>query len=419
MAIKDPGHSDGFVNDKRVPTGREGDNVPDFEIPAAGIEDVDRAVYDLFSEQIPFQVVQRGKQGNLTQPARGATESAVKVPVIFATGERFAHVKRLIPFRDNNNTIILPLISIGRKSLEIGTPSLMPSITHRAISDYTLLKRLAPEDRSYQRLLNKLRLRSSDDVASRSNFSLTDVAPGTQAVPGTVASRRNGDNLSYRDLEDEQPLLSRISDNIFEVITMPFPVFFSASYEVTFWTQYTQHMNTLLEILATARTGPGLDFKVKSKKGYFYIIEMEPSISNASNLENFSEEERIVKSMVNLKVMGYIIATQHPGQTSPLRRYLSAPVVDFGLYQQAEEVITPIDNDVPSGDSDKFLLADLKEIDPRGRDAVARGEETATVRDTIEDPFTGGRVKVIASVPRKGETVAVGRIIKTLDRFGR
>ena len=80
-------HYIGFVNDQKVPTGREGDNVPDFSIPAAGIEDVDRAVYDLFNEQIPFQVVQRGKQGALTQPARGATEAAVRVPVIFATGE--------------------------------------------------------------------------------------------------------------------------------------------------------------------------------------------------------------------------------------------------------------------------------------------------------------------------------------------
>ena len=130
-------HKDGFVNDHKIPTGREGDNVPDdFYIPPAGIEDADRAVYDMFDSQIPFQVVQRGKQGALTQPTRGATEAVVKVPVIFATGERFAHVKKLLPFRDDNNTIILPLISIGRKSLEIGTPQIMPGITHRGVSDF-------------------------------------------------------------------------------------------------------------------------------------------------------------------------------------------------------------------------------------------------------------------------------------------
>ena len=416
---KDPGHVDGYVNDHKVSTGREGDNVPDFTIPAAGIEDVDRAVYDLFNSQIAFQVSQRGKQGKLTQPTRGATDAVVKVPVIFATGERFAHVKKLLPFRDNNNTIILPLISIGRKSLEIGTPRMMPSITHRAISDFIISKKLAVEDRDYQNILNKLRYRNSDDIASRSNFALQDVAPGNQSLPGTVASRRNGGNLSFRDLEDDQPLLSRLGDNIFEIITMPFPIFFSCSYEITFWAQYTQHMNTLLEILASARTGPGLDYKIKSSKGYFYIGELEASVTSNSNTDNFTDEERIIKNSVTMNVMGYIIATEHPGQTPALRRYISAPVVDFTLVQSSGDLEVPVDKSVPSGDASKFLLSDLKEIDPQGRDAVERGEETATVPDTIDDPFTGSRVKVIKRVARRGETVASGRLVVDLDRFGR
>ena len=224
-------HYIGFVNDQRVPTGREGDNVPEaFHIPAAGIEDVDRAIYDLFETQIPFQVTQRGNQGGLTQPSKGASEAVVKVPVIFATGERFAHVKKLLPFRDSNNTIILPVISVGRKSLSVGTPQIMPGITHRGVSDFVLTRRLAKEDRDYQRLLNKMKYRNASDIASRSNFALQDIAPGNQAVPGTIASRRNGNNLSYTDLEDDEPLLTRLGDNIFEIITMPYPIFFSASY---------------------------------------------------------------------------------------------------------------------------------------------------------------------------------------------
>jgi hypothetical protein len=410
---------DGFVDYQKVPTGREGDNVADFYIPPAGIEDVDRAVYDLFNEQIPFQVSQRGKQGKLTQPARGATEAVVKVPVIFATGERFAHVKRLIPFRDNNNTIILPLISVGRKSINIGTPTIMPGITHRGVSDFVLTRRLAKEDRDYQRLLNKMRYRNSDDLASRSNFALSDVAPGSQSQPGTIASRRNGDNLSYTDLENDQPLLSRLGDNIHEIVTMPYPIFFSASYEVTFWTQYTQHMNTLLEIFASARTGVGQEYKIKSKKGYFYIAELEAGASLENNTDNFSDEERLIKTGVTLNVMGYIIATSAPGQTSPFRRFLSAPVIDFQTTQSSGELEVPIDNSVPSGDESKFALSDIKEIDYRGRDVLDRGQETASVPDTIQDPFTGSRVRVVKRVPRKGEAVSSSRLVVDLERFGR
>ena len=416
---KETDHYIGFVNDQKVASGREGENVADFYIPPAGIEDVDRAVYDLFNDQIPFQVSQRGKQGALTQPTRGATEAVVKVPVIFATGERFAHVKRLLPFRDSNNTIILPLISVGRKGISIGTPQILPGITHRGVSDFVVTRRLAKEDRDYQRILNKMRYRNSDDLASRSNFALNDVAPGNTAVPGTIASRRNGENLSYRDLDNDEPLLSRLGDNIFEVVTMPYPVFFSASYEVTFWTQYTQHMNTLLEILASARTGVGQEYKIKSKKGYFYIAELDPSVSSGDNTDNFSDEERIIKSTVTLTVMGYIMASKHPGQTSPFRRFLSAPTIDFETIQTTGELEVPLDNMVPSGDESKFMLEDVKEIDYRGRDTHARGEETATVPDTIQDPFTGSRVRVVKRVARKGEAVASGRLVVDLDRFGR
>jgi hypothetical protein len=416
---KETDHYIGFVNDQKVVTGREGENIPDFFIPPAGIEDVDRAVYDLFNEQIPFQVSQRGKQGKLTQPTRGATEAVVKVPVIFATGERFAHVKRLLPFRDNNNTIILPLISVGRKGISLGTPQIMPGITHRGVSDFVLTRRLAKEDAEYQRILNKMRYKNSDDLASRSNFSLSDVAPGDEALPGTNASRRNGDNLSYRDLDNPQPLLSRLGDNIFEVITMPYPIFFSCTYEVTFWTQFTQHMNTLLEIFASARTGVGQEYKIKSKKGYFYIAELESSLSPGDNVDNFSDEERIIKTSATLNVMGYIMATQHPGQTSPFRKFLSAPTIDFETIQSSGELEVPVDNMVPSGDETKFVLEDIKEIDYRGRDTKARGAETATVPDTIEDPFTGSRVKVLKRIPRKGEAVSSSRLVVDLERFGR
>ena len=414
------GHNDGFVNDHKIPTGREGDNVPDdFYIPPAGIEDADRAVYDMFDSQIPFQVVQRGKQGALTQPARGATEAVVKVPVIFATGERFAHVKKLLPFRDDNNTIILPLISIGRKSLDIGTPQIMPGITHRGVSDFVLTGKLGREEADYQRLINKLRYKNAPDIASRSNFTLQDVAPGSQSSPGTIASRRNGGNLSYVDPPDNDPLLSRIGDNIFEIITMPYPVFFSTSYEVTFWTQFTQHMNAMIEILASARTGVGQEYKIKSKKGYFYIAELAPAITLNNNTDSFSDEERIIKSSFTLNVMGYIIATQHPGQTSPFRRFLSAPTIDFQTVQTSGEVEVPIDNNVASGDESKFMLSDLKEIDERGRDIIGRGEETATVPDTIADPFTGSRVKILHQNPRRGETAASGRLVVDLEKIGR
>ena len=59
-------------------------NIPDdFVLPSCGIEDVDRAVFKLFDEELP-----------LFFEAKGKTE---RIPVIFATGERAFVLRRNKP----------------------------------------------------------------------------------------------------------------------------------------------------------------------------------------------------------------------------------------------------------------------------------------------------------------------------------
>ena len=110
----------------------DGDNVPDnFEFPPMGIENIDRAIFDLFDEQLRFEVTARGETRN--------------VPVIFATGERFALTRRKKPLRDKNNANILPLISIVRENADIGSSQggKSTAISFRAQPGYYIKKRLA------------------------------------------------------------------------------------------------------------------------------------------------------------------------------------------------------------------------------------------------------------------------------------
>ena len=71
---------------------------PDFKVPSCTIEDVDKALFNLFEKEL-----------NLQYELNGNLE---KIPVIFAAGERFALTRRKNPIRDSNNTVILPVISI-------------------------------------------------------------------------------------------------------------------------------------------------------------------------------------------------------------------------------------------------------------------------------------------------------------------
>ena len=64
-----------------VSTGLEGSNIPDdFDIPSCTIEDVDRSIFSLFDKELPFSY--KHKSGTR------------RAPVIFASGERFAVLRR-------------------------------------------------------------------------------------------------------------------------------------------------------------------------------------------------------------------------------------------------------------------------------------------------------------------------------------
>ena len=69
--------------------------------------------------------------------------------------------------------------------------------------------------------------------------------------------------------------------------------------------------------------------------------------------------------------------------------------------------------------ADKFILSETEDLDKRGDSNVRRGNYKYRVAETIEDPFTGKKEKKLARVisrnQRKGETVALGRIITDLE----
>ena len=59
-------------------------NIPDsFELPSCGIEDVDRAVFKLFDQQLPLFV--------------NVKDNTERIPVIFATGEKAFILRRNKP----------------------------------------------------------------------------------------------------------------------------------------------------------------------------------------------------------------------------------------------------------------------------------------------------------------------------------
>ena len=382
-----------FATQGGLQTGLEGIDIPeDFNLPPCGIEDVDRALFKLFDKELPFYYELDGEQK--------------RIPCIFAGGERAMILRRKQPLRDRQGALVLPLISILRSGIEQGGEKAIGPGT----GQLTLRKRLAPEDRIYKRQANQSNLTNQDNVQE---------------------ARYKGANTS----------LAITERNMFEIITMPNPRFFTATYDVTFWTQYMSQMNLLMEALMSSyNNGPNRSFKIESDKGYWFSAYVEPGFSDSNNFDGYQDDERLIKTSISIKVTGYIINSQFSGAPSPFRRFVSAPKVQF------ETVTDPIpqvhSNKLPSGDPEDYIYDDLgNQRYPLPGAAIASvdldGPEFSinvggTVRDNteaklksvklttpsvqIEDPFTEKPATAVvkSTNPSKGETVYI--IIETLTQ---
>jgi hypothetical protein len=391
-----------------IPPKFKGSNVPDdFFIPSCGIEDIDRAIFNLFDKRLNFSI-------NVDGVPR-------KVPVVFAAGERFALTRRLSDIRDVNNTLILPIISIERGNIDY-SPNLggygTPIATRDQIS-YTVKRRLDKSDRNYQNIINKLSLKNQSNVSSRANFGSSDIFPGNDARPGSVASRRNSSNLSFIDSPTGNLLSQNISDNIFEIITIPYPEFILVEYNVSFWTQYLQNMNKLLESILIQFDGQEKAFKLTTPKGYEFVAYFQGQFSPDTNFSDFTDSERVIKHNFNIKVPGFILAPDSDDLPSPFRRFLSAPSIEFGVTQVSSQISSTESKGPPQNDINKFILNDVEELNSKGEEIVQRGQDGVRVLDTIVNPFTGKAekkfVKVITRNQRSGETVASSKIMVDLE----
>ncbi len=274
--------------------GYEGSAAPERLIPSCGLEDVDRAMFRLFDNDLPLVYQQKD----------GTTK---KVPIIFATGERFAINRRKEPMRDKNGALILPLITITRSGIEQQAPKLIEVPDAGTIS---VKRRISEDDPLYQRVVNSL------------NLQHTQQGSGNRSVSNTRAGRKTGGRL----------LEPNIAGGLYETITIPTPKFYTAKYEITLWTQYFQHSNAILTtIMSGYHSTRARTYRIETPSGYWFVATFEPSISSDNNFDNMSEEERMIKSTLTAEVSAYIIAPNLPGIPNGTRRHVSATQFSFGI----------------------------------------------------------------------------------------
>lgn len=293
-------------------TGFNNVSIPtNLSIPPVGIEDVDTSLFKLFNDVLKLAV---------------KTKEGIKsVPVIFASGEKWAMLKRGRALRDKAGSLILPLITLGRTNIQ-QNPS--DDQAGRGINQQTgelvIKRRLADDDRNYQNIINKTLMTNQENVA---------VDPDDLTLSNQITTERlQGDTYNDSAVISGGLLAGNNRNNVWEFITIPSPQFFTAIYDVTIWTSYTSQMNEILEGLISSFLPQGNAWRLETEKGYWFIATVDGNLySPENNFDDMSGTERIIKYKFTVKVPGYILASRVPGANVPLRRTISNPDISFNL----------------------------------------------------------------------------------------
>ena len=365
-------------------SGFGGFDIPDnFQLPSCGIEDVDRAMFKLFNEDIPLFYLLDG--------------DLKKIPIVFGAGERAFLLRRKEPIRDSQGALILPMVSILRNGIDQEAPGGIGP----GNGEITIKKRLSSDDYAWKRMQNQANLSNIKDVA------------GSQ---GQV-----NDSLAIDP-----------SNSIYEIITIPTPRFFKSTYEITFWAQYQSQMNQIVEaFMSSYNIRPARTFRIESPKGYWFVAIAEQNINFENNIDNYTDDERILKATIEMNVTGYIVNPQFPGAPSEIRRYVSAPKISFDISDAA--VNSVVSNNIPSSKAEDYIYDDLMvEEMPLPGSGVGQadldGEEvntsiggqkiasTTNIKKIMKDPFNNTSVEVSIKSKNLSKGERVYSIIDNLNK---
>jgi len=322
--------------------GYSSEDIPeDFSIPSCTIEDVDRALFNFFNEEIPLFYKRR--------------KAIKRVPIIFATGERFAILARKKPLRDKTGAIILPLVSILRSGIDQTNAK---GAAHGQGSPMLIKVRISKEDPRYQRLQNRFGFENADDIAVSAG-NKTDAGLGGGTDGGRIATRRTVFPTPIA-VSGGTILEPHTAKNIIEFIEIPPIKQYTANYEITFWTQYTQEMNSLLTTVMGGYTqNHQRTFLITTKSGYKFSAYIDAALNPSNNFDDFSDDERLVKYSFSVSVPAYVVAPQEPGLPVPFRRSISAPDINFGVSELSSHMNTGAPSSVAAGEPGHFILEDI------------------------------------------------------------
>ena len=192
-----------------------------------------------------------------------------KVPIIWMTAERAFQVKNNQNLRDSSDSIILPIATIERTSI--------------------------------------------DKNPEKKGIFQAHIPPTFDKKGGsiTVARRINQDKTSkYANANafEKRGQINFPKENnrvVYHTISIPMPVYVEINYSIVLRSEYQQQMNEMLTPFIT-KTG-GINYTVIEKNNHRYEAFIQQGFTQENNNANLEAEERTYKTKVDIKILGYLI----------------------------------------------------------------------------------------------------------------
>ena len=246
---------------------------------------IDKAVYDWFNTKHATNI--RGR----------------KVPVTFGSWERFAQMQdnkyddNLNRMRDPSGMLILPMVSIRRGDVTYNTERFV-----------------------FQQADGAPRIKISERVAM-SNFDADRRVPFDGPHMYSADRRRS-----------DAPVM--------EIATVPYPDFVTIPYTITFWASYVRHANYFNDKIWQNAYPTDLTYK-----GYYFYAFID-SGTNENNEENYTDEERIIRSSFTMTVDGYLVKKNDVNVTRTASKmimsegYVEQPAMPTPGHKSIDEILT-------------------------------------------------------------------------------
>lgn len=236
---------------------REGDEkIKEMVLMPSTIETIDTAFFRWLDEELDIFA--------------SSNQGWNKVPVIWVASERAYQIKNNKDLRDDKGRLKLPMITINRTSL-IKDPAMKGvawahiPVQNDARGGAIVMARRINQDKT-------------------SNFANKDANKKTRGQKNFPTNNKK---------------------IVYNTITSPVPTYVVANYDVIIRSEYQQQLNEIFTPFMV-RTGQINNFFIKDSGHKFEgFIQNDFSLDN--NVSNLGDEERIYRTTINIKILGYLL----------------------------------------------------------------------------------------------------------------